>query len=65
MNIYVRYEDYVDILGHHKTGLVLGVISVHFRVFSLGQCTDSIWEYFWGCYNFKYFWGMPDIPDIF
>ena len=25
--------------GHHKTGLVLRVISVHFRVFSCGKCT--------------------------
>ena len=29
------YVCFVDIfLGHHKTGLVLGVISMHFRVFS-------------------------------
>ena len=28
-------EDFGDILGgHHKTGLFLGVISMHFRVFS-------------------------------
>ena len=35
--------------GHHKTGLFVcgggGVISIHFRVFSLGQGTE--WEYFW------------------
>ena len=29
------YEDFVDILGgHHKFGLYLGVISMHFRVFA-------------------------------
>ena len=29
------YEDFVDIfMGHHKIGLYLGVISMHYRVFS-------------------------------
>ena len=29
------YEDFVDIFGgHHKIGLYLGAISMHFRVFS-------------------------------
>ena len=29
------YEEIEDILGgHHKTGLFLGVISIHFRAFS-------------------------------
>ena len=32
--------------GHHKIELYLGVISMHFRVFSLGQGTE--WGYlFW------------------
>ena len=33
---FLGYEDFVDIfLGcHHKIGLYLGVISMHFRVFS-------------------------------
>ena len=63
------YVDLVDIFGgHHKTGLVLGVISMHFRVFSYGQGTE--WEYFilgggGVVLKNKYFWGMPDIPDIF
>ena len=36
MNIFLEYEDFVDIiLGHHKIGLYLGVISMHFRGFSL------------------------------
>ena len=35
MNIFGGYEDFVDIFcGHHKTGLYLGVISMHFKVFS-------------------------------
>ena len=32
--------------GHHKIGLELGVISMHFRVFSQGKGTE--WGYFWG-----------------
>ena len=32
---FLRYEDFVDIFGGHQiTGLYLGVISMHFRVFS-------------------------------
>ena len=35
MNIFGEYEDFVDIFGGHlKIGLYLGVISMHFRVFS-------------------------------
>ena len=31
---FLGYEDFVDIFwGHHKIGLYLGVISMHFRVF--------------------------------
>ena len=34
MNTFSGYEDFVDIIGgHHQTGLVLGVISMYFRVF--------------------------------
>ena len=25
----------------------------------------QIWKIFLGSLNFKYFWGVPDIPDIF
>ena len=32
---------------HHKIGLYLGVISMHFRVFSEVQGTE--WDIFWGC----------------
>ena len=45
--IFFVYEDFVDIYfffgggGHHKIGLYLGVISMHFsRVFSYGQGTE-------------------------
>ena len=40
MNIFGGMKILWRILGgHHKTGLALGVISVRFVVFSLGQCT--------------------------
>ena len=42
--------------GHHKIGLYLGVISMHFRVFSLGQGTEC--GYFLGSLKFQIFlWG--------
>ena len=35
MNIFLGYEEIVAIFwGHHKIGLYLGVISMHFMVFS-------------------------------
>ena len=41
--------------GHHEIGLYLVVISMHFRVFSLGQGTE------WGCFlrllKFQIFFG--------
>ena len=49
--------------GHHKIGLYLGVISMHFRVFSLGQGTEWV-IFFWvakisyivlGCLKFLIF----------
>ena len=60
-----RYEDFVDIFGgHHKIGLYLGVISMHFRVSSLGQGTE--WGIiFWIAKILKYFFGVLEIPDIF
>ena len=36
-----------------KIGLVLGVISMHFRVFSYVQCTN--WGYFWRLLKFQIF----------
>ena len=55
MNIFWRYEDFVDILGvYHKIGLYLRVMSMHFRIFSFGQGTE------WGI-----FLGVAKIPNIF
>ena len=41
--------------GHHKIGLYLGVISMHFRDFSYGQGTE--WEIFFGLVKFQIFFG--------
>ena len=41
--------------GHHKIRLYLGVISIHFRVFSLGQGIE--WGYFLGSLKFQIFLG--------
>ena len=50
--IFFGYEDFVDILGgHHKIGLYLGVISMHFSVFSLCQGQNE--EYFLGLLKFQ------------
>ena len=38
--------------GHHKIGLYLGVISMHFRVFSQGQGTE--WGMFFTSYKIWY-----------
>ena len=40
-------EGFVDIFGgHHKIGLYLGVISMHFKILNI----------FWGCLIFLIFW---------
>ena len=49
--------------GHHKIGLYLGVISMHFMVSSLGQGTE--WGYFFGLLKFQICLGVLEIPDIF
>ena len=49
--------------GHHKIGLYLGVISMHFKVFSYGQGTE--WGIFFGFLKFQIFFGVFEIPDIF
>ena len=41
--------------GHHKIGLYLGVISMHFRVFSYRQGTE--WGIFFGSLKFQIFFG--------
>ena len=42
--------------------LYLGVVSMYFRVFSYGQCTE--WGYFLRLLKFQIFLGMLEIPDI-
>ena len=49
--------------GHHKIRLYLGVISMHFRVHLNVKVRN--WGYVLGWYNFKYFLGVLEIPDIF
>ena len=49
--------------GHHKIGLYFEVISMHFKVFSLGQGTES--GIFFGLLKFQIFFGVLEIPDIF
>ena len=50
------YEDFVDIFwGHHKIGLYLGVISMHFRVFLKVNVQNG--EYFFGLPKFQIFFG--------
>ena len=52
INIFLGYEDFVDIFGgHHKIGLYLGVIFMHFRVFLKVNVQNG--GYFLGCQNFK------------
>ena len=55
--IFLGYEDFMDMfLGHHKIRLHLGVISMHFRVFSQGQGTE--WGIVFGLLKFQIFsWG--------
>ena len=48
---------------HHKIGLYLEVISMHFRVFSEGQGTD--WRIFFGLLKFLILFGVLEIPDNF
>ena len=49
--------------GHHKIGLYLEVISMHFRGFSEGRGTE--WRTFFGLQKFIYLFAMLEIPDIF
>ena len=64
MNIFWGYEDFVDIIGGSSQNWAsLRVISMHFRVFFKGQCTEL--GYFLGLLKFQIFWGVLEIPDIF
>ena len=40
---------WIFFLGHLKIGIYLGVISMHFRVFSLGQGTTEWGIFLGGC----------------
>ena len=45
INYFWGHKDFVDIfVGHHKIGLYLGVISMHFRVFSLRPCHTTTYS---------------------
>ena len=47
---------WIFFLGHPKIGLLLGVISMYLRVFSLGKYSES--GYFLGLQKFQiFFWG--------
>ena len=59
-SVFQKNEYFVDIFG---IGLVLGVISIYFMVFSEGKCKE--WGYF---YLFIFFWGGgggANISNIF
>ena len=49
--------------GHHKIGLYLGVVSMHFRVLYSGQSTEL--GIFFGLLKFRIFWGVLEVPDIY
>ena len=54
-------------MGHLKIWLYLGVISMHFRVFSLGQGQVRVQNggYVLGLLKFHIFLGVLEIPNIF
>ena len=63
--IHIRNKDDVVAVKPAKAHLVNSV-TAHSKgvlLFSLGQCTK--WVFLGGSQNFKYFGGMPNIPDIF
>ena len=49
--------------GHHKIGLYLGVIFMHFRVFLKVKVQN--WGYFGALLEFQIILGVLKIPDIF
>ena len=56
--------------GHHNWAFFLGgggVIYIIYIYTFKGFFLRSKFrlEYFWGVLYVKYFWGMPDVPDIF
>ena len=60
MNIFGDMKILWKIFGvHHKIGLYLGVISMHFRVFSLRQ------GFFGGVAKISNIFEVLEIPDMF
>ena len=68
--LFLGNEDFVDIFWGdlHKIGLYLAVISMHFMIFSGAlflKLKVQNGGYFWVAKNFKYIFGVLEIPDIF
>ena len=64
MNIFLGYEDFVDIFwGSSQNWASLRVISMQFRSFFKVKVQNL--DIFFGCLNFKYFFGVLEIPDIY
>ena len=63
-NKKLGHEDFVDIFrGHHKIGLHLGVISMHFRTFLKAKIQTR--EYLFGFIKFQLFFVVLKIPEFF
>ena len=65
MNIFLGYEDFVDVfLGSSQNLASLRVISMQFRGFFSGQGTEL--GYFFGLLKFQiFFFWVLETPDIF
>ena len=64
MNNFFGYEDFVDnFLGTSQNWASLRVIPIQFRVFFKVKVQN--WDIFWGCLNFKYFFGVLEILIFF
>ena len=62
--IFLGDEDFVDTFrGHHKIGLYLGIISMHFRVFY--KVKGSEWGYILGLLKLKNMGGGVEISVFF
>ena len=64
MNIFWGMKiTWIFFWGHPKIGLVFGVISMYFSVFFKVNIQNQ--DIFLGCKNFKYFFEVLEISDIF
>ena len=64
MNIFWRYEDFVDIFwGSSQNWASFRVISMQFRVFFKVKVQNL--GYFFGLLKIQIFFGVLEIPDIF